>query len=74
MILLLNISLQLRDLQNDDLLENLIMSTAPVETSSKGPKDDIASSKEKWMDKIESLQVPRSEVNKLIMNYLVTEG
>ncbi|XP_021957871.1 glucose-induced degradation protein 8 homolog [Folsomia candida] len=50
------------------------MSTAPVETSSKGPKDDIASSKEKWMDKIESLQVPRSEVNKLIMNYLVTEG
>jgi len=37
-------------------------------------KEDIASSKEKWMEKIESLQVPRAEVNNLIMNYLITEG
>lgn len=26
------------------------------------------------MDRIDSVQIPRSEVNKLIMNYLVTEG
>ncbi|ODN06316.1 Glucose-induced degradation protein 8 [Orchesella cincta] len=37
-------------------------------------KDDMASSKEKWMEKIEAVQIPRSEINKLIMNYLVTEG
>jgi hypothetical protein len=37
-------------------------------------KEDISASKEKWIEKIDSLQVPRSEVNKLIMNYLVTEG
>lgn len=37
-------------------------------------KDDMASSKEKWMEKVEAVQIPRSEINKLIMNYLVTEG
>lgn len=40
----------------------------------KTTKEDVSSSKEKWTEKIESLQIPRSEVNKLIMNYLVTEG
>lgn len=34
----------------------------------------MASSKEKWMEKVEAVQIPRSEINKLIMNYLVTEG
>jgi len=29
-------------------------------------------SKEKWLEKINSVQIPRAEVNKLIMNYLVS--
>jgi len=37
-------------------------------------KEDVSGSKNKGMEKIESLQIPRAEVNKLIMNYLVTEG
>lgn len=45
-------------------------STEPKASS----KDDMASSKEKWMEKVEAVQIPRSEINKLIMNYLVTEG
>jgi len=40
---------------------------------SSSSKDEITS-KEKWMEKIDDVQIPRSEVNKLIMNYLVTEG
>ena len=30
--------------------------------------------KDEWMEKINDIRVPRSAMNKLIMNYLVTEG
>jgi len=36
-------------------------------------KDDQTCT-QKWLDKIDQVQIPRLEVNKLIMNYLVTEG
>jgi len=36
--------------------------------------DTMSSSRDRWMEKIDNVQIPRSEVNKLIMNYLVTEG
>jgi two-component SAPR family response regulator len=48
-------------------------SSSAVSGPSSGKADDM-SSKEKWMEKIDTVQIPRSEVNKLIMNYLVTEG
>lgn len=39
---------------------------------SSGTREEMT--KEKWMENIERVEIPRSEVNKLVMNYLVTEG
>ncbi|CAB3380190.1 glucose-induced degradation protein 8 homolog [Cloeon dipterum] len=36
--------------------------------------DNLASSRENWLNKLEGLNINRTDMNKLIMNYLVTEG
>lgn len=38
------------------------------------PEKPPETSKEEWLQKLESLHVQRSDMNRLIMNYLVTEG
>ena len=47
----------------------ITMATLPSSNYSDKPDD---TSKDEWMDKLQDLPVTRSEMNKLIMNYLVT--
>jgi len=47
-------------------------SSGPSEPRLIGGRDESSSGR--WMEKIDNVQIPRAEVNKLIMNYLVTEG
>ncbi|CAG7678340.1 unnamed protein product [Allacma fusca] len=74
-LLLLRRLRELTERENEPL-ENSRMSSGSdsksASSSSSLTKDEMT--KEKWMENIEKVEIPRSEVNKLVMNYLVTEG
>jgi len=68
---------RLRDLaeRDNEASDNSSMMSGGSDSKQSGSsrKDEVVS-RDDWMEKIDKVEIPRSEVNKLVMNYLVTEG
>ncbi|XP_014767645.1 glucose-induced degradation protein 8-A homolog [Octopus bimaculoides] len=56
------------------LLSSTYSSKESVNKMSLGNDKQMETTKEEWMEKLNNLHITRADMNRLIMNYLVTEG